>query len=127
MDVAKEDGVDAAKEHRDRWNMDRQKLKHTKRVLKDTTTDVKQEIKEGWYKPFAVIVQDQGYLVDPDGAMEAGKHICEAKQKRGPPYIMYNSESKRIEYLDTKQGVRDFFERSRTDTFSGEVDDSVAS
>ena len=50
---------------------------NVKGVCAATVSEVKTETQEGWYKNYAMIVQDKGGLIDLVSAREAADNICE--------------------------------------------------
>ena len=104
-------------QYRAEW--DARKLTNIKGTQGSKTSDKQADVSEGWYKPFAMVMIDQGALVDKEGATVRAVNICTKCESLGPPFVMYNKFSKAIEYLDTKRGSRSSFETSTNKEVSG--------
>ena len=87
-----------------------------------STKDIKQDTELGVYKTFGKIVEDQGGLIDIVEAKYAATNIVNAKKKKGFPHVVYNPESKVLNYLDVTLMKKTMFERMKGETMEGEFD-----
>eukprot|EP00974_Lingulodinium_polyedra_P098097 9509827-Lingulodinium_polyedra.AAC.1 len=68
------------------------------------------DITLGEYMPFARVIEMQGYMVDPKGAVQRGTEMCKRLAKMGGKWIFYNDLSKSWEFF--------FIRRQHQQTFS---------
>jgi hypothetical protein len=104
------------------WDATWVKAKATKGVLRGDITTSSSELKTSIYKPFAMIVKDQGGQIDLASAVRAAANICAKFERRGPPFIMYNRDAERIEYMSVTRGVKEVTTRSNSVTEEAEYE-----
>ena len=70
-------------------------------------TDKKSDVSEGWYCNWPMLVKSQGGQIDLEYAMCCAANIAADCEARGPPYVLYNKQSKVLEWLKVAMGVKD--------------------
>ena len=105
------------KQYREDW--EKKHLKNVKGMQREVTSDKKEHIEQGWYQVFAMVVQDQGGLIDRERGIRRASNIARALEARGPPWVMWNPLNQEIEFLNVKRGRKDTFTRSKEREVSG--------
>ena len=113
-------GHAAKKAFREVWQA--RTYKNIRGTRLETTTDRKRDQKESWYRGFAMIVQEEGGLVDLAGAITRARRIALKCEARGPPFVMYNGWTEEINYMHIKQGSVDTFDRSKSEVLAGDFE-----
>ena len=108
------------------WDKQRLNAKTTRKSLIHTERHAKDDIKEAWYVPFGILLKNEGGQLDYEGALSAASTIARKAEHRGPPFIMYNSGSERIEYLHIRKGMRDVISKTASMTTEAELEVSEA-
>ena len=113
-------GTTAKKAYREHWL--HQRCKNVAAKAEVIEGEVKSDLKEGWYSNIHVMIKNQGGQIDINAATEAAMNVARECTRRGPPYVMWNAWSKRLEFLDIKKGTRDTYNRATTRTLSGDIE-----
>ena len=69
----------------------------------------KEMIKGGEYMPFAVVVEREGWLADPRGALQRAKNYLQGALELGNEWVRTNSMTKAVEVLYFKTQVREAY------------------
>jgi hypothetical protein len=93
-----------------------------KGIQTESEKESKSDKTEGWYANFAMIVKSHGGQIDLPSATKAAQNITKKAQEKGPPYILWNSWSEELEYLDIKKGISTSFTREKGRDISGEFE-----
>ena len=111
-------GNQAKKAYRQEWEIT--ELKNVSGRQEEKTSDRKEQVEEGWYSCFAVLVQELGGLVDLPGAIRRATCLADSLEKRGPPWVVYNPDIQEVEFVKVKKRRRDTFARSKDRTIGGQ-------
>jgi hypothetical protein len=100
-------GMEARKQFRRDW--------HTARLSNSTTkamaieTDMKSDVKEGWYMNEDQICLEQGGQINLCNATLRTRNVVAYCTRKGPPYVLWNPITQTLEYLNMKRGIKDSF------------------
>lgn len=90
------------------WAKDElKKIKVTKSHGKVSKTIDKNK---GVYKPFACLVEGQGFSFDPQGAIRRASRYTSKCLRLGPPFCSFNSMTDTLEFLEVKREHSEEFE-----------------
>ena len=66
---------------------------------------------KGVYRPFAAVVEHQGYQFDPQGAVLRASRYASKCLRLGPPFCSFNQMTDTLEFLDVEREHREEFEQ----------------
>ena len=99
-----------------------EKLQNVKGKQTEVQKESANHMSECWYLNFPMLVKAQGGQIDKERATVAATNIARKAAQKGPPYIVWNSWSEELEYLDIKKGIRKVYTEEKTREIAGEFE-----
>eukprot|EP00959_Pyramimonas_sp_CCMP1952_P314751 6588854-Pyramimonas_sp.AAC.1 len=116
-DYQKCKGNIAQQQFRAQWAEAR--VKNASATKKNTQQERISQGKRGFYRPRAKILEEEGH--DAEGEVATDNIIKKALAK-GYPFVAYNEDTERLEYLHRQRYLDEGFDRTRSLEIQGEAD-----
>ena len=68
------------------------------------------------------MAEKEGGLIDPEQGMAIAVRIAKIQEKKGVPFLMYDSDAEVARYLHVEQGSDESFSQARAMLIGGDMD-----
>ena len=103
-------GTAAKRAFRQHWALQQYKKESQLRLYNEEYQRV--DTSKGQYLPFAVIVEREGFAVDPVGAVQAAIHMATRCSELGGNWVQHNPFTNRVEFLRLERQHHEIFTKS---------------